>query len=176
MSIERPATSADAAPEGTLVAAYCRTAPSPDSDEAMRLDSQRAAIEAFCAQRGLTIVEVFVDCASGLSRERPGLQAAIDGARDRRYSLLVVERLSRLSRRDRDLVSLVKSLEDLQVGVASVGEGIDTRTPEGRLYVSLLEVMDEHERERRSYVQRSSIRQRDLERKKKVGRNEDDEV
>jgi DNA invertase Pin-like site-specific DNA recombinase len=69
------------------------------------LDAQDAAIQAFCEQRGLTLVESFTEVESGKNDARPQLALALARARKLR-GVLVIAKLDRLGRR----VSFISAL------------------------------------------------------------------
>ena len=61
---------------------------------------------------------------------------------------MVVCKLDRLGRSLRHLILLLDELASLGVGFVSLGEGIDTQTPAGRLQLHILGAIAEFERER----------------------------
>lgn len=89
------------------------------SDQAHTLETQRAAIEGFCAREGLTLVDVFTDAgvSGSLSIEqRPALSEALAAAEG--YGAhLVVQRWDRLSR---DMVASILVEQTLQKAGARV--------------------------------------------------------
>ena len=58
-------------------------------------------------------------------------------ARRRKFDTLIVWRLDRLGRNLRHLIMLLDELTALGVGFVSLGEGIDTSTPAGRLQLHM---------------------------------------
>lgn len=90
------------------------------------------------------VARVFEDHASGTSKYRPGLDAALDmlGPGD----TLVVWKLDRLGRSLSHLIGLVQSLGDRDIGFQSLSESIDTTTAGGRLVFHLMGALAEFER------------------------------
>ena len=74
----------------------------------------------------------------GARESRPALDELVKAARRRRFDTLVVWRLDRLGRNLRHLIMLLDELTALGVGFVSLGEGIDTSTPAGRLQLHIL--------------------------------------
>ena len=84
------------------------------------LKTQRERLERYCeAMEDWRIVAAFEDQASGTSLDRPGLQQALDLAREKRIDLLLVYRVDRLSRKVRQLAGLCEELDQLDFGAAA---------------------------------------------------------
>jgi DNA invertase Pin-like site-specific DNA recombinase len=87
---------------------------------------------------------IFEDTASGASRDRPQLAAALDYMRE--GDTLVVWKLDRLARSLKQLIETVESLEDRGIGFRSLTESIDTTTAGGRLVFQIFAALAEFER------------------------------
>ncbi len=90
-------------------------------------------------------LKVFVDRASGANDQRPELHRLLDQLRP--GDTLVVWRLDRLGRNLKHLIETVTSLEERKVSFQSLTEGIDTRSPGGRLIFHVLGSIAEFERD-----------------------------
>jgi site-specific DNA recombinase len=111
------------------------------------LEAQAKGLEAFVAsQPGQTITHRFVDQASGATLERPGLQAALAGARAGDFDVLLVYRIDRISRSIVGLMTIVEALDAAGVALRSATEPIDTQGPVGRMLLQLLGIFAEFER------------------------------
>ena len=88
--------------------------------------------------RRWTAVEYVDRGVSGAKDRRPALDALIRDAKRRRFDVLVCWRLDRLGRNLRHLVTLLDDLQALGIGFVTLGEGIDTTTPAGRLQLDVL--------------------------------------
>jgi DNA invertase Pin-like site-specific DNA recombinase len=84
-------------------------------------------------------------CSSSSS---PCGTALVADARRRRFDALVVWRLDRLGRNLRHLILLLDELNAVGVAFVSLGEGLDTATPAGRLQLHILGAIAEFERAR----------------------------
>ena len=106
-----------------------------DQDPALQLDALAAA---GCGK-------VFEDRASGARTDRPGLQRALDYARE--GDVLIVWKLDRLGRSLPHLIETVSALEKRAVGFRSLTEAIDTTTSGGRLVFHLFGALGQFERD-----------------------------
>jgi site-specific DNA recombinase len=89
----------------TRVCLYTRIS-TDEENQPTSLHSQRERLEAFCtAQEGWRIIAHHEDWATGTKLDRPGLQTALELARDGRIDLLLVYRVDRLSARCASLPS-----------------------------------------------------------------------
>jgi hypothetical protein len=110
-------------------AVYARVSTFDQEPENQLLEPRR-----YVDARGWTASEEYVDRGvSGAKDRRPALDALIRDAKRRRFDVLVCWRLDRLGRNLRHLVTLLEELSVLGIGFTSLGEGIDTQTPSGRL-------------------------------------------
>jgi site-specific DNA recombinase len=110
------------------------------------LTTQRERLERYCeAMEDWRIVATYEDQASGTSLDRPGLQQALDLAREKRIDLLLVYRVDRLSRKVRQLAGLCEELDQLDVVLKSATEPFDTGSPAGRMMLQMLGVFAEFE-------------------------------
>lgn len=88
--------------------------------------------------------EVFEEFASGASRSRPQLAAAL--ARVRRGDTLVVARIDRLARSLAHLLAVVETLRAKGAHFRSLADPIDTSGPSGVLVLQMLGAVAEFER------------------------------
>ena len=111
------------------------------STAGQELDMQRDALrDAGCDER-----MVFVDKASGVKSDRPGLEQALDTVAN--GDTLVVWRLDRLGRSMQHLVTVVQELNDRGVGFRSLCDGvIDTSTASGQLIFGIFASLAQFER------------------------------
>ncbi|MBW2070436.1 MAG: recombinase family protein, partial [Deltaproteobacteria bacterium] len=90
-------------------------------------------------QDGWELVKIYEDPAeSGDKFKRPKLQEMLSDACSGAIDVVVTIRLDRISRSVRDFHRILKTLEDHNVDLVSVTQGIDTSTPAGRLLRNIL--------------------------------------
>lgn len=139
------------------VALYARVSKLDQDPEAQLLDLRR-----YCNARGWTFVEFVDHGVSGAKDSRPQLDAMIRDVKRRTFDAVVCWKLDRLGRSMRHLVGLLDDFRALGVGFITVGEGLDTTTPAGRLIFGIFASVAEFERERiRERILLSISRRRD---------------
>jgi len=95
--------------------------------------------------KAMGVEEVYIDRISGKNTERPNLKKMMGYIR--KGDTVVVESISRFARNTRDLLDLVKQLDDKQVKFVSQKENIDTGTPTGKFMLTIFGAGAELERE-----------------------------
>jgi site-specific DNA recombinase len=88
----------------------------------------------------------FIDQASGATLDRPGLQRSLKEAEAKRFDLLLVYRVDRLSRSVRGLAQILEELDQASLLFRSATEPFDTASSAGRMMVQTLGVFAEFER------------------------------
>lgn len=89
--------------------------------------------------------KIYVDYASGAKEDRLELIKALDHLRE--GDTLVVWKLDRLGRSLKHLISVVHTLEEEQKSFHSLTEGMDTRTPGGKMIFHIFGALGEFERD-----------------------------
>jgi site-specific DNA recombinase len=111
------------------------------------LEAQAQRLAAYVkSQEGWRLVRRFSDQASGATLDRPGLQRALREAHAKRFDLLLVYRVDRLSRSVRGLAQVLEQLDQAGVLFRSASEPFDTSSSAGRMMVQMLGVFAEFER------------------------------
>jgi len=129
----------------TRVCVYTRIS-TDEENQPTSLASQHERLEAFCkVQEDWRVIAHHEDRATGTKLDRPGLQAALDLARQGRIDQLLVYRIDRLSRKVRQLASIAEELDTLNVVLRSATEPFDTGSPAGRMMLQMLGVFAEFE-------------------------------
>ncbi|HZL06333.1 MAG TPA: recombinase family protein [Coriobacteriia bacterium] len=98
-------------------------------------------------QAGVAPEHIYSDVITGASgaASRPAWAELTAYARD--DDIVVVWRIDRLGRSMIDVLQTVAGLQARGIGILSVADGIDPRTPTGRLMLGILATLSEYERE-----------------------------
>ena len=126
---------------------YVRVSTAEQADSGLSLDSQRAAIEADCARRGLPLLDVLTDAAaSARSLDRPALTEALARLDGGDGTVLMVAKLDRLTRSVHDATGLMLRAERAGWGLVALDVAVDTTTPQGTAMAQVMAVFAELER------------------------------
>ena len=98
---------------------------------------------------GWSVYKVYADPGySGASMNRPALQSLIKASQSHLFQKVVVYKLDRLSRSQRDTLTLLEEVFNANsVDFVSMSENFDTATPFGRASIGILSVFAQLERE-----------------------------
>lgn len=106
-------------------AAYARFSSDNQKDTSIR--DQLRNIESYCDQMNWPRPALFQDQAiSGSRIDRPGYQAMMDAARERRFDVLLVDDFSRLARDHVEAAQTVRMLKYVGIRLIGVSDGLDT--------------------------------------------------
>ena len=128
---------------------YLRVSTNHQAEEGYSIEIQREKLLAFCQAKGWIVVAIVTDPGySGSNLERPGIQKVIREVENKNTDMILVYKLDRLSRSQKDTLWLIEDCF-LPNGVdfTSMQESLDTSTPFGRAMVGLLSVFNQLERE-----------------------------
>ena len=125
------------------VAVYARVSTHDQTAENQLIELRR-----YVAARGWSAVEYVDHGVSGAKDRRPALDQLVADVRRHQVQGVVCWRLDRLGRNLRHLVMLLDDWQSRGVAFVTLGEGIDTSTPAGRLVAGVLGSIAEFERAR----------------------------
>lgn len=128
---------------------YVRVSTQEQSRDGYSIDEQIERLRDYCKAMGWIIVKIYTDGGySGATTDRPALQDMIQDIKAKKGDSVVVYKLDRLSRSQKDTLELI---EDYflanKVDFVSMTENFDTATPFGRAIIGILSVFAQLERE-----------------------------
>jgi DNA invertase Pin-like site-specific DNA recombinase len=110
-------------------------------------ETQLHDLRQFAAQRGLQIVQEYVDHGfCGARARRPELDRMMEDARRHKFDVLMVWACDRLARSTKHLLQTLDELAGFGIQFLSQREAIDTEGPLGRAIIVIVSAMAELER------------------------------
>ncbi len=129
-------------------AVYVRVSTEEQAQHGFSIVAQKEKNSAFVVSQDGKIYKIYVDDGySGKNIKRPALQDLLRDAEQKKFDIVLIYKLDRLSRRLSDLVSLGEKFDKLGIGIKSVTEPFDTTTPAGKLMFNMLGSFAQFERE-----------------------------
>lgn len=131
-----------------MYALYSRVS-TKEQVEGYSISEQQEKMKAYCEAKGFKMYELYTDAGfSGGNIERPALTRLIQDVKDNKIDAVIVYKLDRLSRSQKDTLNLI---EDVFLASScdfiSISENFDTTSPFGRAMIGILSVFAQLERE-----------------------------
>jgi len=117
--------------------------------EGCSLDNQEARIRAYAESQEWNLVHIYrEEGESGKTTKRPQLEALVGGVSGHLlFDVVLVYKVDRLTRRQRDLWNILQVFEINNVAFKSVTEPFDTTTAQGKAFLGMLAVFAQLERD-----------------------------
>lgn len=134
--------------EAMVVVGYARVS-TENQLENYSIEEQTDRLKAYCAAKGWSLRKLYVDGGfSGGNTNRPALQQMLTAIRQGGVDAVVVYKLDRLSRSQKDTLTLIED-ELIAHGTdfVSINENFDTSTPLGRAMIGILSVFAQLEKD-----------------------------
>ncbi len=143
-------------------ALYARVSTDAQREEGYSIDAQKEMLAAYCKTKMIERSEFYVDGGfSGSSVERPELQRMIADVEAGEIFCVVVYKLDRLSRSQKDTLYLIEDVFNPHgTGFVSLNENMDTSTPIGRAMLGIMSAFAQLERETIRERTRMGMRER----------------
>jgi DNA invertase Pin-like site-specific DNA recombinase len=111
------------------------------------IDSQLYDLRELAQQRGFEMVFEYTDVGvSGSKARRLGLDAMLNDARKRKFSVVLVAAFDRMARSTKHFLTVMDELDSLGIEFISRRENIDTSGPMGRFFIVLISALAEAEK------------------------------
>jgi len=132
-----------------VAAIYIRVSTEYQAEEGYSIDAQKERLEAYCVSKGIKNYEFYIDGGfSGSNIERPEMQRLIADTKKGKISHVIVYKLDRLSRSQKDTLYLIEDVfNPHNADFVSINESMDTSSPMGRLMLGILSAFAQLERE-----------------------------
>jgi DNA invertase Pin-like site-specific DNA recombinase len=125
------------------VAIYARV-----STDKQKVDMQLRELRAFIKRSGWKPYQEYIDHGySGANTRRPAFVQMMNEAKKRKFDVLLVWKLDRLSRSLKDLINTLDELGHLAIDFISYDNNLDTSTPTGKLVFQIIGAVAEFEKD-----------------------------
>lgn len=127
---------------------YTRVSTLHQAEEGYSIDEQESRLRLFAKAHRWIVTDIYSDPGySGGKLDRPGIQRLIRDARAHKFDAVLVYKLDRLSRSQKDTLYLIEDvLNPNEIGLVSMCENFDTQTPFGKAMIGILSVFAQLER------------------------------
>lgn len=131
------------------VALYVRVSTQEQAKEGYSVGEQTERLANYCKAHDWKIYDTYTDAGfTGSNTKRPALQQMIRDVKDHKFQKVIVYKLDRLSRSQKDTLSLIEDIFlNNDVDFVSMSENFDTSTPFGKAMIGILAVFAQLERE-----------------------------
>lgn len=121
-----------------------------EQEDNYSIPEQIERMKKYCEARDWMVYKIYTDSGyTGSNMDRPGLQDMIKDAESGKIDMVLVYKLDRLSRSQKDTLYLIEDVfEKYGVGFSSMTENFDTSTPHGKFIIGILSVFAQLEREK----------------------------
>ncbi len=118
------------------------------STDKQKVDMQLNELRQFAGRSGWTIYEEYIDQNfTGANTNRPAFSSMMEAARKRKFDVLLVWKLDRLSRSLKDLINTLDELGSYGIDFVSYDNNLDTSTPTGKLVFQIVGAVAEFEKD-----------------------------
>ena len=127
-------------------AIYCRVS---TSTKDQTTENQLRELTDYCDRMGFEIVKVYEDEVSGAKtrEKRPAYNEMCQDAFLKKFDTIIGWDVSRFGRSMKEFVSFLSDMDDKDIGVIAVKNGLDTGSSSGRMMMKLIGVLEEWNRE-----------------------------
>lgn len=110
--------------------------------------TQMVPLRDYCKRMSYEVVEEYIDEGfSGKDDKRPAFEKLLADMRTGRFESILCYKLDRIGRSLKHLLNLFEEFENRKIGFISYSQNINTTSPEGRMFLKMLMVLAEYERE-----------------------------
>ena len=129
------------------VAIYVRVSTEEQAKEGLSIDAQIDKCKAFCHARDWKVFKIYKDAGfSAGTLNRPALELLLRDAQEKKFSIILVYKIDRFSRKLKDLIMVLEDLKEKNINFTSVTEQIDTTSAMGEAFFQIIGVFAQLER------------------------------
>ena len=136
---------------------YVRVSTEEQAKEGFSIRAQQDKLKDFIKIKGWELYDVYID--EGISgkniTERPAINRLIADVMQKKVENVLVFKIDRLTRSTKDLITLMETFNNNNCAFNSLMESIDTGTPSGRMFIKIIGIFAEFERE--NLIERVSV-------------------
>ncbi|GIM46993.1 integrase [Collibacillus ludicampi] len=131
------------------IAIYVRVSTDEQAEHGFSIENQKERLIAYCKSQGWNEYRLYIDDGySGTNMDRPALQRMIKHIQQGKIQTVIVYKLDRLGRKQKDVLYLLEDVFDKNgVAFKSATEPFDTSTPLGKAMLGILAVFAQLERD-----------------------------
>lgn len=129
---------------------YIRVSTKEQAVDGYSLGAQKEKIQQYCVLNNLELINIYADEGiSGKNIEgREGIKTLLEDASSNKhpFDVVVIWKLSRLSRRQLDTLSIIEQLNDHNISLQSISEKLDQSSSSGKFMLQIMASLNELER------------------------------
>lgn len=131
------------------VAIYVRVSTEEQAKHGFSIRGQIEKLRQYCEAMDWTVIGVYIDDGkSGKDIDgRPEMKRLLVDVENRKIDTVLVYKVDRLTRSLKDLINMVEIFNDKECDFVSLQESIDTKTATGRMFLKIVGIFAEFERE-----------------------------
>lgn len=118
---------------------YCRVSTNHQAQEGVSLDLQKEKIRQYADLKGISLSGIIEDAGrTAKNLKRPGFQKIQKMIEAGNIDTIIIYKLDRMFRNTRDALQVTQTLDEKGIAFHSISEQIDTKSPMGRFFFTLI--------------------------------------
>lgn len=127
---------------------YIRVSTDEQAKYGFSIAAQKEKLVSYASIKDWNIYKIYIDeGVSGKNLNRPQIKEMIEDIKKQKINNILVYKIDRLTRSTKDLIDLIDLFSKYNCEFNSLTESIDTSTPSGRMFVKIIGLFAEFERE-----------------------------